>query len=70
MFFITSGMLISTGTLYLLFAKSEIQPWNSGYTEEKEEEEEVLKTDKELLEVQIVNKKTPILKSNRNSNKI
>uniref|UniRef100_A0A1B6EC40 Major facilitator superfamily (MFS) profile domain-containing protein n=2 Tax=Clastoptera arizonana TaxID=38151 RepID=A0A1B6EC40_9HEMI len=69
-FLITSGMLVSTGSLYLIFAKSEIQSWNGGYeTREQTEEQEALRTDKELHEVQIVKTRTPIVKMNNNGNK-
>lgn len=44
-------MLISSGVFYLLFADSELQPWNSGPVEGSREEKEVLSTEREMVAI-------------------
>uniref|UniRef100_A0A1B6KSQ5 Major facilitator superfamily (MFS) profile domain-containing protein n=1 Tax=Graphocephala atropunctata TaxID=36148 RepID=A0A1B6KSQ5_9HEMI len=50
-FLITSGMLIVSGLIYLLFADSELQPWNNGVVEGSREEHESLSTKREMISV-------------------
>lgn len=55
MYWIGSAMLISTGILYCLFAKSELKSWNSPAKKGDEEEEDDKNDDVELLTVQTKN---------------
>lgn len=39
MFLISSGMLLVCGTLYVLFAESNLQPWNDSDKDKQNEKE-------------------------------
>lgn len=51
MFLITSGMLLSSGVIYLMFADSELQSWNNPTDDGTKEEKEVLPVEREMITI-------------------
>jgi hypothetical protein len=48
-------MLIVSGLVYLLFASSELQPWNSEQTDGSKEEKEALSAPQEMVAIVRIN---------------